>query len=170
MSQKVSRYPSGMGPDRRQFLRAGLAGCAAASTVPAAAREPDAGDAPAKVRPFELDEMGIAELQEGMASGKFTARSLVERYRARIEEIDRQGPAVNGVIELNPDAAGDRRRARQGAEGQGARGPLHGVPVLIKDNIDTADRWRPPPVRWRWWAPSRRRTPSSWTACARPGR
>ncbi len=140
MSQKAGRRPSGMGPNRRQFLRAGLAGCAAAATVPAAAREPDAGDAPAKVRPFELDEMGIAELQEGMVSGKFTARSLVERYRARIEEIDRRGPAINGVIELNPDAAEIAEALDRERKDKGPRGPLHGIPVLIKDNIDTADR------------------------------
>jgi len=123
--------------NRRRFLRAGLAGCAAAATVPAAAREPDA---PAKVRPSELDELGIAELQEGMVSGKFTARSLVERYRARIEEIDRRGPAINGVIELNPDAAEIAEALDRERKDKGPRGPLHGVPLLLKDNIDTADR------------------------------
>ena len=123
--------------DRRRFLLAGIAGYAAAATFPAAAREPDA---PAKVRPSELDELGIAELQEGMASGKFTARSLVERYRARIEEIDRRGPAVNSVIELNPDAAEIAEALDRERKVKGPRGPLHGVPLLLKDNIDTADR------------------------------
>jgi len=75
-----------------------------------------------------------------MKSGKFTAQSLVEKYAERIHEIDKQGPAVNAVIEMNPDAfeiadALDRER-----KSRGPRGPLHGIPVLIKDNIDTADR------------------------------
>ena len=58
----------------------------------------------AQVKPFELDEITIAELQDGMKSGKFTARSLVEKYPERIDEIDKRGPAVNAIIELNPDA------------------------------------------------------------------
>jgi amidase len=87
-----------------------------------------------------LDEFTIADLQDGMKSGKYTARSLVEMYLARIQAIDRQGPALNSVIETNPDAlaladALDRERSDKGP-----RGPLHGIPVLIKDNIDTADR------------------------------
>ena len=94
---------------------------------------------------FELDEITIAGLQTAMQSGKFTARSIAELYLARIESIDRDhgdhsGPALRSVIEINPDAlsiadALDRERK----EGK-LRGPLHGIPVLIKDNIDTADR------------------------------
>ena len=84
-------------PNRRRFLQAGLLGCAAAAAGEAAPNDP-------AIKPFELDEMGIAELQEGMKSGKWTARALAERYLARIEEIDKDGPAVNAVIELNPDA------------------------------------------------------------------
>jgi amidase len=100
-----------------------------------ASSDPGAG-----VKPFELDEITIAELQKAMASGKLTARSIAEKYLARIEAIDRSGPALQSVIELNPDAlamsdALDRERREKGA-----RGPLHGIPVLIKDNIDTADR------------------------------
>ena len=56
------------------------------------------------IKSFELDEMTISDLQDGMKSGKFTARSLVEKYSARIDEIDKHGPAINSVIELNPDA------------------------------------------------------------------
>ncbi len=95
-----------------------------------------------EVKPFELDEITIAELQDGMKSGKFTARSLVEKYTARIEQVDKSGPTVNSVIELNPDAdsiadALDRERREKE---KAPRGPLHGIPVLIKDNIGTADR------------------------------
>ena len=132
-------------PGRRRFLKTGLAATAAATlpgtapTSPAAANPPTATEVP----PFELDGLGIAELQEGMRSGKWTARALVEKYLARIEAIDRQGPALHSVIEVNPDAlaladAADRARKEHGA--LGPRGPLHGIPVLIKDNIDTADR------------------------------
>jgi amidase len=92
------------------------------------------------VKPFELDEITIPDLQAGMKSGRFTARSLVEKYSARIEEIDKQGPSVNSVIELNPDALSIADTLDQERKAKGPRGPLHGVPVLIKDNIDTADR------------------------------
>ena len=89
---------------------------------------------------FELNEATIGELQQAMATGRYTSRRLVELYTRRIEQIDRSGPTLRSVIEINPDAAAiagtldDERRA--GA----LRGPLHGIPILIKDNIDTADR------------------------------
>src|SRR5262249_48049123 len=89
---------------------------------------------------FELNELSISDLQEGMKAGKFTSRALAEKYLARIEAIDRQGPALRSGIEVNPDAmsladALDKERAEKGP-----RGPLHGIPILVKDNIDTADR------------------------------
>ena len=90
--------------------------------------------------PFELDEMTIAELQQGMASGRYTSRRLVELYLARIEQIDRSGPQLRSVIEVNPDAlsiAGSLDAERKAGK---VRGPLHGIPIVIKDNIDTADR------------------------------
>ncbi len=95
---------------------------------------------PAQSKPFELDEITVAQLQAGMASGRYTARSIAEKYLARIEEIDQQGPVLASVIEVNPDALAiadtlDKERGQQRV-----RGPLHGIPVLIKDNIDTADR------------------------------
>src|SRR5438309_3468474 len=92
------------------------------------------------VKPFELDEMTIADLQAGMSSGKFTARSITEKYLTRIEAIDKQGPAINSVLELNTDALAMAEAADKERKDKGARGPLHGIPVLIKDNIDTADR------------------------------
>ncbi len=129
-----------MSPDRRGFLRAGLAGAIAATAGASARGDDRSGPAGGEVKPFELNELGIAELQDGLRAGRFTARSLAEKYLARIEEIDKQGPAVNSVIEVNPDAlaiadALDKERAAGKV-----RGPLHGVPVLVKDNIATADR------------------------------
>ena len=92
------------------------------------------------MKPFELEEITIPDLQDGMKSGKFTARSLVEKYTARIDEIDKRGPAINAIIELNPDAPSIADALDQERKTKGPRGPLHGIPVLIKDNIDTADR------------------------------
>jgi amidase len=89
---------------------------------------------------FVLEEATIADLQRRMESGQDTSRSLVERYLARIDAIDRNGPALRSILEINPDAVSiadaldaERRAGR-------VRGPLHGVPVLIKDNIATHDR------------------------------
>ncbi len=89
---------------------------------------------------FELDEKTIAELQEGMKSGSLTARSIAEKYLSRITAIDKQGPRLNSIIELNPDALTIADALDAERKTRGSRGPLHGIPVLIKDNIDTADR------------------------------
>jgi amidase len=129
---------------RRSFLQTALTASAAATLYPAlsAAREINSSPAasPADVKPFELDEITIPELQDGMKSGKFTARSLVEKYRGRIDEIDKRGPAVNAIIELNPEASSIADALDQERKVKGPRGPLHGVPVVIKDNIATVDR------------------------------
>src|SRR5450432_3398150 len=131
---------------RRSFLQSTIATGTAAALYPAmgsaranAAAGPDPKPAP-DVRPFELEEITISELQDGMKSGKFTARSLVEKYSARIDEVDKHGPAVNAVIEMNPEALAIADALDQERKSKGARGPLHGIPVLIKDNIATADR------------------------------
>jgi amidase len=89
---------------------------------------------------FDLEELTIVGLQQRMASGSDTARSLAEKYLARIDAIDHSGPALHSVIEVNPDAltiAGGLDAERKSGH---LRGPLHGVPVLLKDNIATADR------------------------------
>jgi amidase len=96
--------------------------------------------AAASPKPFEFEEATIAELQEAMRSGKHSSRSITEAYLARIQDVDKQGATVNAVIELNPDAvaiADDLDKERKAGR---VRGPLHGIPILIKDNIDTADR------------------------------
>jgi amidase len=89
---------------------------------------------------FELSELSIDDLQQGMESGKFTSRSLVEKYLARIEAIDAAGPQLKSVIEVNPDALALAEAADKERQAKKVRGPLHGIPVLIKDNIDTADK------------------------------
>src|SRR6185503_1911029 len=82
----------------------------------------------------------ISELQQGMAKGEYTAKSLVKAYLERIAGLDKKGPTVNAVIELNPDANAIAEALDRERKAKGARGPLHGIPILIKDNIDTADR------------------------------
>ena len=127
---------------RRTFLQAALSSGAVATLYPAlgAAREITPVSSAPEVKPFELDEITISDLQDGMKSGRFTARSLVEKYSARIDEIDKRGSAINAIIEMNPDALSIADALDQERKTKGPRGPLHGVPVLIKDNIDTADR------------------------------
>ncbi len=122
---------------RRNFLQFGLLGGAMAIARPAlprsVARSQNAGS-------FDFEEATIAQLREAMQAGALTARSITEKYLSRIEEIDRNGPAVNSVIETNPDALSIADSLDQERKAGRLRGPLHGIPVLIKDNIDTADR------------------------------
>ena len=87
-----------------------------------------------------MEEATIRQLGSRMSSGEMTAHSLVEYYLQRIESIDRSGPAINSVIELNPDALSIARKRDQERAAGKLRGPLHGIPILIKDNIDTRDR------------------------------
>jgi len=89
---------------------------------------------------LDLEEATIADLQSAMKSGKETAVSLTKKYLRRIEEIDRRGPALRAVIEVNPDALAIARELDHERKAKGPRGPMHGIPVLIKDNLDTHDR------------------------------
>jgi amidase len=88
---------------------------------------------------FPLEEATAVQLQDYMTSGRYTSRQIVELYLRRIEEIDRNGPALRAVIEVNPDAVAIADALDAERKAKGPRGPLHGIPVLIKDNIDTAD-------------------------------
>ena len=129
---------------RRGFLQSTLTTGAVVALRPAlsAAREitsPSKSPTP-ELKPFDLDEITMSELQNGMKSGRFTAHSLAEKYLQRIDEIDKRGPGINAVIELNPDALSIADALDRERKAKGPRGPLHGVPVLIKDNIDTGDR------------------------------
>ncbi len=89
---------------------------------------------------FELEEATVADLQKRMTAGSLTARALTRAYLDRIAAIDKRGPALNSVIELNPDALSIAAALDTERKTKSPRGPLHGIPILIKDNIDTADR------------------------------
>jgi amidase len=93
-----------------------------------------------KIPIFDREEATMAELQEAMKSGSTTSRSITEKYLSRIEAMNKQGPALRAVIELNPDALEIAESLDAERKTKGTRGPLHGIPILIKDNIDTADR------------------------------
>src|SRR5437870_581527 len=117
--------------DRRTFLGySGVSGALALmpSRIPPAAA------------PFELEEATIADLQAGMTAGKYTARSLVTAYLQRIEALDRKGPALRSVLEPNPDALAQATALDAERKAKGLRGPLHGIPILVKDNVATRDR------------------------------
>src|SRR5919205_521771 len=130
---------------RREFVRAGLVGSLgltltgfnherAARALAALAGEPQAGGR------FDWEELTVRDAQAAMSSGRVSARRLTEMYLERIERIDRRGAALNSVIETNPDALSIAEALDRERKAGRVRGPLHGAPVLIKDNIDTADR------------------------------
>ncbi|WP_419948283.1 amidase [Candidatus Palauibacter sp.] len=134
--------------DRRGFIGASVVGglgavAAASGCAPgegSAGAEAGDADGAAGVPSFELDEVTVDELQASMASGERTARSIAELYLERIEALDGQGPELRSIIETNPDALeiADELDAERAAGN--VRGPLHGIPVALKDNIDTHDR------------------------------
>ena len=132
---------------RRDFVASSLVTAAVATVGGSAALVPmqavhAAGTEHQELQPetFAYAEMGIAELQTRMTKGTLTSRTLTAAYLSRIAAVDRSGPTLNSVIETNPDAmaiAAERDAERRAGK---VRGPLHGIPVLIKDNIDSADR------------------------------
>ena len=89
---------------------------------------------------FELDEETISSLADKLSSGTYSSEQLVKLYMHRIEAIDKKGPRLNSIIELNPDALSIAKIMDLELKSNKRRGPLHGIPVLIKDNIDTADK------------------------------
>ncbi len=125
---------------RRDFLELAALGSAVPllPTQPVSRRPRDGRAREPIAAPGELDEMTVAQLRQAMESGRYTARRLAELYLARIAEVDRTAGGLNAVIELNPDAlaiadAMDHERAAGRV-----RGPLHGIPVMIKDNSTPA--------------------------------
>src|SRR5256885_14622702 len=129
---------------RRTFLRAGLSTALSLSPGLGAHREetnkaaPSATETP--VKPFEFEETTIADLQEAMRAGRHTSRTITEAYLERIREVDKEDPALNSVIELNPDALAIAENLDNERKAGRIRGPFHGIPILIKDNINTGDR------------------------------
>jgi amidase len=145
MENKTSLQLTGKEISRRSLMRSAALGAGAAALAPALSggRAIAASSSEgAKIKPFEFDEATIGDLQRRMASGEISARSLTEAYLERIDEIDdaKKHPGLNAVIEVNPDALAIATELDKEHKSKGVRGPMHGIPVLIKDNIDTADR------------------------------
>jgi len=132
--------------DRRDFVRVGaLAGAMALRGKPLGAVTRDVGveSVPRSdwfaISPFDLEEATIADLQAGMSSGRMTSHSITQQYMARIEELDRKGPTLRHVLEVNPNALAIADSLDRERKSGRVRGSLHGIPILLKDNIDTAD-------------------------------
>ena len=133
--------------DRRDFVRLGaIAGAAVVGGRPVLGQSvqgpPVTPDAKRRfdIPPFELEETTIADLQSAMASGRMTARSITQAYLSRIADLDRKGPTLHHVIEVNPDALSIADSLDVERKAGRVRGPLHGIPILLKDNVGTADK------------------------------
>jgi amidase len=124
--------------DRRTLLLA-TAASGAAAWLAGCRTEPRP---PASKLPgaFELEELTLLDLAAGLGQGKWTSSKLAELYLGRIEEVDRKGPLLNAVVEVNPDAMSLARQLDMERKDNHLRGPLHGIPILIKANIETSDR------------------------------
>ncbi|WP_335621967.1 amidase family protein [Chryseolinea soli] len=129
---------------RRDFLKTGtLAGITLPALLQAACqpRTPQTSTAnPETNTAFPLEEATLESLQQKMQRGEYTSRAIVELYLKRIEAVDKQGPALRSILELNPDALAIADAMDQERKEGKVRGPLHGIPVLVKDNIDTGDK------------------------------
>ena len=126
--------------NRRDFIRItalATTGAALAGSLPT---QVFADDSEEIADGLHLQEATIAQLQAAMASGRLSAQTLVDRYVDRIKRLDRGGPHVNSVLEVNPDAQDIAEQLDKERKQKGPRGPLHGIPILLKDNVDTHDR------------------------------
>ena len=128
----MSRNES-IGVGRRVFPRSIVAGALAAAAMIAAS-------SPARAQATSFNEMTVAQMQAAMAAGTLSSVQLTNFYINRILQLDQNGPGLNSVIELNPDAAAMAQAADAQRKRGKVLGPLHGIPVLLKDNIDTGDR------------------------------
>jgi amidase len=125
---------------RREFLLAGLALSAAACSGRQGEDSVDVSSLPSKSKPgkFELEELTLSGFQDGLKKGRWSIRKVVDLYLDRIEQLDRQGPTLRCVIEINPRAREMADDLDREYRAKGPRGPFHGVPILLKDNIETA--------------------------------
>jgi amidase len=133
----MSEVAGGAASTRREFLKTGGMLAAAMSVAPLLSACATVG---ALAPITNVEEMSIAEIQAAMKAGRLDAESLVKMYLARIETIDRNGPTLRSVQEINPDAIPIARALDEERKAGRLRGPLHGIPVLLKDNIATADK------------------------------
>ena len=142
MNEKRERHD--MTLDRREFVKLGGLGAAAAVTVGASGCALDGGSADAApwwtTEAFELEEATFASLLDDMASGRRTAVEITQLYLDRIAAVDREGPRLRSIIETNPEALDIAGRLDEERSAGRVRGLLHGIPIVVKDNIDTADR------------------------------
>lgn len=120
---------------RRQFLNLAVAGAGTATFL----NRCRSTQSPSILRSsmgFELEEATVTQLQEAMRSGRFSSQSITQMYLNRIRELDRRGPVLRAIIEVNPDALSEAGRLDEERREGHVRGPLHGIPVVLKDNID----------------------------------
>jgi amidase len=120
--------------DRRQFLE--ITALAGAGIVMS---KPNGVSGKTEARPFELAEKTVVELQSAMQIGELSAKEIVKKYLEQIGDLDKQ---INSILEINPDAVDIAERLDRERKAGRVRGPLHGIPVVLKDNIDTADKMK----------------------------
>jgi amidase len=131
---------------RRDFIASSTIATAGLSSVLVASCNPTDKTVKAEavstesIPAFELDEESISSLQEKIAAGKYSSEQITKLYLDRIDALDKKGPTLNAVIEINPDAMSIAKAMDDERKAGKTRGPLHGIPVLIKDNINTADK------------------------------
>ena len=127
--------------ERREFVeRSALAAAAVALPALGRMRPVTAPEPLPEQQSFALAEMTVTQLQDGMRSGKLTSRGITQTYLRRIAALDRQGPTLRAVLETNPDALSIAEQLDAERKAGKVRGPLHGIPVIVKDNIDTHDK------------------------------
>ncbi len=128
--------------NRRDFLQATIAGGTLLLAGSASASIERNARTASPVKEFEYSEVTIAELRTAMNAGRLNSHSITRSYLERIEEIDKRGPELRSVIEVNPDALAIAETLDKEREAGRSRGPMHGIPILIKDNIDTSDKMK----------------------------
>src|SRR5262249_33972905 len=125
---------------RRDFLELSSLAAAAAALPKGERERTESLEVPTEQQAFALEEVTIAQLQDDMKSGKRTSKSITQAYLGRIAAMDQKGPTLRALLETNPDALTIAEQLDAERKQGKLRGGLHGVPVIIKDNLDTHDR------------------------------